>query len=244
MDAWQTPGGRRHGEGAERMSGAALAAGCKGELRLHRLGRMPFEEAMRIQEELLAARIAGAEAGGDILLVEHDAVYTLGRGGDENDLLDAPRRFAVPVVRTGRGGGATFHGPGQVVAYPIVPLPAHRRDVRRYVHLLEQALIETCAHFSVTARRRRGQIGVFAEPGKVAAVGIGVRRGVAFHGVAINVCNDLDYFAGIVPCRCNGMAVTSLGELVTPVPSIDAVGAVLVGAIAGQLGMAVGSTER
>src|SRR5512139_1927872 len=119
-------------------------------LRVRFFPRMEYGRALALQESLLVAKIAG-DPTDFLLLMEHDPVYTLGRGADERDLLGAPERLGVPVFRVGRGGGATFHGPGQLVGYPIVRLWPGCRDVHRYVRTLEQVLICTCSEFGVTA---------------------------------------------------------------------------------------------
>ena len=128
-------------------------------LRVRFLGQIEYLDALALQESLLQEKVAG-EAGDDLLLLEHPAVYTLGRGASESDLLEAPRKLAVPVHRVGRGGGATFHGPGQLVCYPIVRLRPSR-DVHRYVRGLEQVLVETCARLGVeAAAEHAGQVEV------------------------------------------------------------------------------------
>lgn len=204
-------------------------------VRIRRLGRVPYVDAMRLQDAALNRVTASETAPGEVLVLEHEPVYTLGRGAAEEDLNGAPERFGVPVFRVGRGGGATFHGPGQVVAYPIVRLPGTGSDVRGYVQRLERALIATCLRHGVQARSIPGQIGVWAGARKIGAVGIGVRRGVAFHGVALNVSNRLDYFERIVPCRMPGMAVTSLERETGAALSIEDVGEMLVGHICREL---------
>jgi lipoyl(octanoyl) transferase len=173
------------------------------------LGRVTYERALAMQESLLAARIAGEASEADLLLLEHEPVYTLGRAADEGDLLGAPASTGAPVFRVGRGGGATFHGPGQLVGYPIVPL-GPRREVHGFIRRLEASLIATCAGFGVMARAVEGQTGVWVGGEKIAAIGIGVRRGVTWHGVALNVSTDLSYFAAIVPCRTAGLPMTTL----------------------------------
>jgi lipoate-protein ligase B len=178
-------------------------------LRVRFLGRYDYEDALHLQESLVAAKIAGDDLD-DLLLLEHPPVYTLGRGADEMDLLGAPGRLGIPVYRVGRGGGATFHGPGQLVAYPIVRLRPSGRDVHRYIRALEQALAATCARFGVVATPRPGMTGVWVESKKIASIGIGVRRGIAYHGVALNVTTQLHYFEQIVPCRVADTKVTSL----------------------------------
>ena len=198
------------------------------------LGRCPYATALALQEALLADVAAGA--GEQILLLEHPPVYTLGRGADAADLRDAPQRLGVPVQRIGRGGGATFHGPGQLVAYPIVRLRAGGRDVHGYVRALERALIASCAAFGVAAAARDGETGVWVGARKIGSIGIGVRRGVAYHGIALNVATDLSYFAPIVVCRSAGLELVNLAELVTPTPTLPAVGRAFALALAAELG--------
>lgn len=202
-------------------------------LRVRRLGRRPYDEVLALQESLLAEVAAGAPEV--LLLLEHPPVYTLGRGADVADLRGAPERLGVPCFRVGRGGGATFHGPGQLVAYPIVRLRAAGRDVSGYVCALERALIDTCAVFGVVAAAPRGQIGVWVDERKIGSVGIGVRRGVACHGIALNVATDLGYFEAITVCRSDGLRLVNLGEVCAPVPDLDAVGTAFARALATRL---------
>jgi lipoate-protein ligase B len=206
-------------------------------LAVRRLGRQLYEDVLALQEELLARVADGAPE--TLLLLEHPPVYTLGRGGDAADLRGAPERRGVPWFRVGRGGGATFHGPGQLVAYPIVRLRAAGRDVSGYVCALERALIDTCAAFGVAATAPSGQIGVWVGGRKIGSVGIGVRRGVAYHGIALNVATDLSYFDAITVCRSDGLRLANLGELRTPAPSLDAVGDAFACALAARLGRAL-----
>ncbi|MBX3028142.1 lipoyl(octanoyl) transferase LipB [bacterium] len=216
---------------------AATGAVAAPPLQVRRLGRRPYEEVLALQEDLLARVAAGGPE--TVLLLEHPPVYTLGRGADAADLRGAPERLGVPWVRVGRGGGATFHGPGQLVAYPIVRLRAAGRDVSGYVCALERALIDTCAAFGVAARAPSGQIGVWAGGRKIASVGIGVRRGVAYHGIALNVATDLAYFDAITVCRSDGLRLINLGALCTPPPALDAVGDAFARALAARLDRAI-----
>lgn len=204
-------------------------------LRVRELGSVPYAEALALQETLVAACAAG-QGGDELLVLEHPPVYTLGRGADAADLRGAPERLGVPVYRIGRGGGATYHGPGQLIAYPIVRLRAAGRDVHRYVRMLEASLIETCAHFGVAAAAPPGQIGVWVGTDKIGSIGIGVRRGVAYHGVALNVSTDLSYFAHIVPCRGSGLEVTSLARLLGAAPAVAQVGRVFADCFADRMG--------
>jgi lipoate-protein ligase B len=205
-------------------------------LRVRQLGCLAYGEALALQEALVAANAGGACVDDLLLLLEHPPVYTLGRGADAADLCGAPERLGVPVYRVGRGGGATFHGPGQLVGYPIVRLRAGGRDVHRYVRALEAALVATCARFAVAAAAPAGQTGIWVGERKLASIGIGVRRGVAYHGVALNVSTDLSYFAHIVPCRTSGLVVTSLAQILGTPPPMAAVGRAFAECLASQLG--------
>ncbi len=225
-------------------TGAPLAAAAVGRatetrrpLRVRTLGRVRYADALALQESLVAA-VAAGQAGDELLLLEHPPVYTLGRGADAADLCGAPERLGVPVYRVGRGGGATFHGPGQLVAYPILRLRGAGRDVHRYVRTLEAALIATCALFGVAADAPPGQTGVWVGERKIGSIGIGVRRGVAYHGVALNVSTDLSYFAHIVPCRTSGLAATSLAEVLGTAPAVVEVGRVFAECLAERMGLA------
>jgi len=216
---------------------AAVGPRSERRLRVRTLGCLPYADALALQEALTAT-IAAGTTGDQLLLLEHPPVYTLGRGADAADLLGAPARLGVPVYRVGRGGGVTFHGPGQMIGYPIVRLRAAGRDVHRYVRTLEAALIAVCAHFGVRASAPPGQTGVWADGGKIGSIGIGVRRGVTSHGVALNVTTDLSYFTHIVPCRTSGLTVTSLERLLGSPPPLAEVGRVFAACFAAQMGFA------
>lgn len=216
---------------------AAPRSARSARLRVAQLGCVPYGEALALQEQLVAARAEGA-IDDRVLLLEHPPVYTLGRGADAADLQGAAERLAVPVYRVGRGGGVTFHGPGQLVAYPIVRLRAAGRDVHAYVRALEAALVATCAQLGVAAIAPSGQTGVWVGDRKIAAIGIGVRRGVAYHGIALNVSTDLTYFAHIVACRTPGLATTSLAEVLGAVPPLMGVGERFAANLAAGLGFA------
>jgi lipoyl(octanoyl) transferase len=164
--------------------------------------------------EARAAAIRQGEAPETVWLLEHPPLYTAGTSADAADLLDAQR---FPVYMSGRGGQYTYHGPGQRVAYVMLDLNRRGRDVRVYVHSLEEWLIRTLARFGVTGERRDGRVGIWvAHDGvedKIAAIGVRIRRWVTFHGVALNVAPDLSHFAGIVPCGIAAHGVTSLAAL-------------------------------
>jgi lipoate-protein ligase B len=170
---------------------------------------MDYLAALALQEQLVKRK--QHEASADILLfVEHPHVYTLGRGGNESNLL-APRE--VPVYRTGRGGDVTYHGPGQMVVYPIIDLKSKlRKDVHRYVRNFEFAAIQTLHDFNLKAVRRPPYTGIWIGDRKIAAIGIAVRRCITFHGLALNVNTDLSYFRRIVPCGLAWADVTSMAR--------------------------------
>ncbi|MBI3885716.1 MAG: lipoyl(octanoyl) transferase LipB [Opitutae bacterium] len=165
-------------------------------------GRTAYADACRRQEEQVARRNAGA-CGDALIFTEHDPVFTLGvRQGATANLLWAPAELArrgIEVATTNRGGDITYHGPGQIVGYPIVNLAA-RKDLHAYLRFLEQVLIDSVAAFGLAAVRREGLTGIWLGPRKLAAIGVAVKKWTTFHGFALNVNNDLAPYAGIIPC--------------------------------------------
>ena len=168
-----------------------------------------YEAGLRLQEQHVEAILAGT--GGDtILLLEHEPVYTIGRLRDQSSLRDAAS-LPHPVFETNRGGQATYHGPGQLVGYPILDLTPRGRDLHSHLRKLEDALIRACAVFGVTATRRDGLTGVWVENRKLASIGVGVRKWISMHGFAINVTRQsLPPFFAITPCGLDGVTMTSL----------------------------------
>jgi len=187
------------------------------EAEVRRLGRIPYADALALQRTLVEERQAG-RVGDLLLLVEHPHVLTLGVRGDggrshilaSSDLLAAR---SVEVFETGRGGDITYHGPGQLVGYPIIDLKPDRRDVHRYVRDLEEVLIRVAADYGIAAERVPGLTGVWVGRSKLAAIGVRISRWVTSHGFALNIATDLDYFKMIVPCGVFDRGVTSLAEL-------------------------------
>lgn len=180
---------------------------------------VPYEEAVAAMEARVAAIHTGT-AGELVWLVEHPPLYTAGTSADAADLLEPGR---LPVVKTGRGGQYTYHGPGQRVVYVMLDLTRRGRDVGCHVWRLEEWMIRVCARFGVTAERREGRVGVWVARGatgtfdyredKIGAIGVRVRHWVTYHGLALNVDPDLGNYAGIVPCGIAGHGVTSLAAL-------------------------------
>ena len=181
---------------------------------LRDLGILEYGAALELQRELVERRKRG-EIPDQLLIVEHPHVITLGRTGRMSHLLageEVLRRAGVAFYPTDRGGDVTYHGPGQVVGYPILDLKEWKRDVVAYVRALEQALIDALAEFGVEARREAGRTGVWTDQGKIAAIGVRISRWVASHGFALNVTTDLSYFRYIVPCGL-AASVTSMEAL-------------------------------
>lgn len=193
-----------------------------------RWGRTAYADALARQTELQAARLAGA-APDTLVLTEHDPVFTVGlrTGAARNLVWDGATlaREGVAVHETNRGGDITYHGPGQLVAYPVVSLDA-RRDLHAYLRFLEDVLIATVARHGLVAARRDGLTGIWIADRKLAAIGVAVRRWVTMHGIALNVAPELRHFGGIVPCGIGAAegTVTSLAaELGTRCPTLETV---------------------
>jgi lipoyl(octanoyl) transferase len=190
----------------------SVAAGAATVIR--DLGRIDYAQALEIQSGLVAQRKRG-EIPDQFLLVEHPHVVTMGRNGHDENLLASPEllsRAGIQFYRTDRGGDVTYHGPGQIVGYPIFDLREWKRDVVAYVRGIEQTLIETLAEFSIEAHRVIGCTGVWTGAGKVAAIGVHISRWVTSHGFALNLDTDLNYFQYIVPCGLT-KPVTSMRAL-------------------------------
>jgi lipoyl(octanoyl) transferase len=190
-------------------------------LEVRRLGRVPYGESLALQEQLVSARRAG-DVPDTLLLVEHPHVITMGTAGSWAHVVsDAAERalLGIEMFEAGRGGDVTYHGPGQLVAYPILDLKPDRQDLHRYLRDLEDMLIRVAGDFGIEAGRREGKTGAWTSSGKLAAIGVRVSSGwITSHGVALNVHTDLRYFDTIVPCGIADEAVTSLErELGRPV---------------------------
>jgi lipoyl(octanoyl) transferase len=192
-------------------------------LEIRRLGLVPYDAALTLQKQLVEERKA-QRIPDQLLLLQHPPVITLGvkTRDDRTHVLASPAELAaqgVELVETGRGGDVTFHGPGQLVGYPIIDLNPDRRDVHRYVRDLEEVLIRVAASFGIAAGRQPGLTGVWVGDEKLAAIGVRIARWVTSHGFALNVATDLRHFDLIVPCGIRDKGVTSLERLLgRPVP--------------------------
>lgn len=179
------------------------------------LGLISYDDGLRLQERAVE-RLREGEGPEQLLLLEHPHVFTLGRGADSSNVLASPDELqsrSIEVHETGRGGDVTYHGPGQLVGYPIINLKPDRQDVHRYVRDIEEVLIKTINDFAVKGERISGLTGVWVGDEKVAAIGVRIARWITSHGFALNVTTDLNYFQMIVPCGITDKGVTSLSRL-------------------------------
>jgi len=211
------------------------------ELNVQRLGQVPYARGLELQEHLVAERQAD-RIPDTLLLLEHAPVFTLGRNARQEHLLLGEadlRARGFDVFECGRGGDVTYHGPGQVVGYPILDLSPDRRDVHRYMRDLEEVMIRACGDYGVRAERVAGLTGAWVGQAKIGAIGVRLSRWVTSHGFALNVGTDLAPFGLIVPCGIRERGVTSLERLLgRPVP-LEEVGSCLAGHLAAVFGRAL-----
>lgn len=202
------------------------------------LGRQPYEPVWRAMQHFTDVR--GEASADEIWLVEHEPVFTLGQAGKAEHVLGAG---GIPVLQVDRGGQVTYHGPGQVVAYPLLDLRRLKIGVREYVRRIEQAVVDTLAEWNIEGARREGAPGVYVAGAKVAALGIRIRRGCTFHGLAFNVAMDLEPFSRINPCGYAGLQVAAVADLGGP-SGMEAIKPVLLEQMGRQLGLALQPAER
>jgi lipoyl(octanoyl) transferase len=211
------------------------------------LGKIGYDEAWQLQREVAQARRSGVLADDAVLLLEHPPVYTMGRQGEARHLGAGPEALVAAgaeFLEVDRGGSVTFHGPGQLVAYPIVrlaglfPIPRHpaHGDVIQYLRALESALIDTAAHYGVAVGRRPPYTGVWTGEQKLGAIGVKLAGGVTTHGVALNVATDLAWFDRITPCGIDGAGVASLATLGAAGHTPEEVAPVLAASLASAFG--------
>ena len=183
---------------------AALA-----DLHVRWLGRTEFDDALALQEKIVARKREDPSHADELLLLEHEPVYTIGRTPDQSSLLGGAH-LPHPLFAINRGGQATYHGPGQLMGYPIIDLRRYGQDLHRYLRWLEALLIDLLAEHGIGASRRESLTGVWIGDRKIASIGVGVRYWITMHGVALNVCGDLSPFNQIVPCGINNVMMTSM----------------------------------
>jgi len=211
------------------LTGSGRALRRRSPLRVVDLGPTAYRAAWDLQKEVFASREAG-RCPDTLLLTSHDHVYTLGKNTDDNHLLasaDELGRAGADVVRVDRGGDVTYHGPGQLVGYPILDLRAHDPDIHRYLRDLEEVLIDTLADFGLRGSREEGYTGVWVSGAKIAAIGVKVSRWITMHGFALNVNTELTYFDRIIPCGIGHLGVTSMEKILGKrVPMRDVIASV------------------
>lgn len=188
-------------------------------LNVHWFGRLDFADALALQDDLVAKKRNDRLLEDELLLLEHEPVYTIGRTPDRSSLSATGRigrgelgaiHLPHPLYSINRGGQATYHGPGQLIGYPIIDLRRCGQDLHKYLRWLEQLLIDALAEYGISANRRESLTGVWVENRKIASIGVGVRHWITMHGFALNVCGDLSPFDHIVPCGINNVAMTSM----------------------------------
>lgn len=180
-----------------------------GELSARWLGRVSFAEALQLQEKLVAEKRTNGASADELLLLEHEPVYTIGRTPDQSSLR-GEGRLPHPLFPINRGGQATYHGPGQLIGYPIIDLRNYGQDLHRYLRWLEELLIATLGEVGIAASTRPGLTGVWVEDRKIASIGVGIRHWITMHGFALNVGGDLAPFNHIVPCGIANVTMTSI----------------------------------
>jgi lipoyl(octanoyl) transferase len=179
------------------------------DLHVRWLGQMEFARALALQEQIVLKKRHESSIEDELLLLEHKPVYTIGRTPDQSSLLGAAH-LPHPLFVINRGGQATYHGPGQLIGYPIIDLRRCGQDLHKYLRWLEQLLIKLLAEYGIAAARRESLTGVWVGDRKIASIGVGVRHWITMHGFALNVCDDLSPFNHIVPCGINNVVMTSI----------------------------------
>jgi lipoyl(octanoyl) transferase len=208
-------------------------------LDVHRLGRRPYRPVWEAMRHLTDTR--DADTPDQLWLVEHDPVFTQGQAGKPEHLLMPGH---IPVVQSDRGGQVTYHGPGQLILYPLLDVRRSRLGVRDLVTALEKAVIAVLADYGVASRARPDAPGVYVGEAKIASLGLRIRRGASFHGVALNVDGDLSPFTRINPCGYTGLTMTRLADLVDDCPGVEAVGERLAECLARELGRELALSRR
>jgi lipoyl(octanoyl) transferase len=192
-----------------------------GDLQVRWLGRVEFADALALQDDFVSRKQNDHSLGDELLLLEHEPVYTIGRNPDQSSLRGRAH-LPHPLFPINRGGQATYHGPGQLIGYPIIDLRRCGQDLHRYLRWIEDLLIDLLSSYGVAATTRTGLTGVWIDDRKIASIGVGVRRWISMHGFALNVCGDLSPFDQITPCGIANVTMTSMEkELGRAIPLMD-----------------------
>ncbi len=195
-----------------------------GSLRTRWLGRISYGDALALQEDLVARKRADRSLADELLLLEHEPVYTIGRTPDRSSLRGAAH-LPHPLFPINRGGQATYHGPGQLVCYPIIDLRQRGPDLHRYLRWIEEVLVELLDGCGIAAQTRAGLTGVWVSDRKIASIGVGVRQWITMHGFALNVCGNLSAFDQIVPCGIANVTMTSVEKESTGAWTVEEIAA-------------------
>jgi lipoic acid synthetase len=190
-------------------------------LTIYQLGTVGYDEALALQKRVMAQYAENLEDAGTLILLEHPPVLTIGRSGTAKNILASAQelqRAGVRVVETNRGGDVTYHGPGQIVGYPILPLAFHGKDVHAYLRRLESFLIAALWEYGIKAERRDGFTGVWTSTGKIASIGVAISHWISWHGFALNVAPNLEHFKLIHPCGLVGVEITSMEKILGRAP--------------------------
>ncbi len=209
------------------------------ELTVYQLGVVPYDEALAAQRGLVEEYGRTQADAGALMLLEHPPILTIGRSGTAANILASAERLAaagVAVRETNRGGDVTYHGPGQIVGYPILPLGHHGKDVHAYLRRLEGVLIAALGDYGIAAERREGLTGVWTPEGKIVSIGVAVSRWVTWHGFALNVDPNLEHFRLIHPCGLVGVKIASMKSLLGAAPSLTEVEGVVLKRFCAEFG--------
>ena len=188
-----------------------ILANSKSNLNSYWIGRMDYSEAWKLQK-VIQENVINEKINDVILFLEHDSVYTLGKNADLNNLLPARPRD-IDVIQTDRGGEITYHGPGQLVGYPIIDLKKHRRSITWFIRSIEQSIIEMLSEINISSSRKEGLTGVWVNDHKIAALGVRLSRWVSMHGFSINIHTDLSLYRGMIPCGISDFGLTSIAKI-------------------------------
>jgi len=188
-----------------------ILANSKSNLNFYWLGRIDYSKAWKLQQ-IIQENVINKKINDVVLFLEHDSVYTLGKNADLNNLLPA-RPKDIDVIQTDRGGEITYHGPGQLVGYPIIDLKKYRRSITWFMRSLEQSIIEMLSEINISSTRKEGLTGVWVNDHKIAALGVRLSRWVSMHGFAINIHTDLSLYRGMIPCGISDFGLTSIAKI-------------------------------